>query len=237
MDESLWDGVNTYISWVHADPPAKTGVKSLVPGIRADVRAIHDGFDSVFWQPDPKVQRDLSVLTVAGIPKALPESAKKRTALFKGVPLILEVAAKMPQYRFIIAGTDRASLPEGLACPANVEFTGYLAPGELRRLYQKAKVFAMPSMSEGMPSALAEAMLCECVPVGSNVNGMPNLIGDAGYVIHAPDPELWAKAINEAMQSDAGPRARQRILEHFSLEKRYARLREIIEESAPREAN
>jgi len=228
VDESLWDGVNTYISWVHADPPAKTGVKSLVPGIRADVRVIHNGFDSVFWQPDPKVQRDLSVLTIAGIPKALSESAKERTALLKGVLLILDVAAKMPQYRFLIAGTDRASLPEGLACPANVEFTGYLVPGELRRLYQKTKVFAMPSMTEGMPSALADAMLCECVPVGSSVNGIPRLIGETGFVVERPEASQWVAAIEKAMHVSMGPAARERIVAEFSIEKRRRQLQEVL---------
>ena len=61
-------------------------------------------------------------------------------------------------------------------------------PGdELLNYFQRAKVFCQFSFSEGLPNTLCEAMLCECIPVGSNVNGIPKAIGDYGYILQLKD--------------------------------------------------
>jgi glycosyltransferase involved in cell wall biosynthesis len=203
-------------------------VKSLVSGIGGEVHVIHNGFDSAFWRPDPTARRGRTVVVVAGIPGSLPESAKERTLHLKGVWLTLEVARKLPDVAFALAGAESAILPQGTACPPNVTFVGYLAPGQLRRLYQHAKVYAIPSLTEGMPSSLADAMLCECVPVGSNVNGIPRLIGETGLIVERPDPDLWAAAVEKALASDAGHKARERIAAQFSMARRFAALREVV---------
>lgn len=223
VHESLWDGWNRYI-----DPPVRTGVKSLVTGITAQVHVIHNGFDSAFWRPDPTAVREQRVLVVAGIPSGLSERARVRTMHLKGLSLTLDVAQMVPEFLFSIAGVDRDVLPAGTGCPGNVAFSGFLAPGELRRLCQRTKVYAIPSITEGMPSSLAEAMLCGCVPVGSNVNGIPLLIGDTGVIVDHPDPEPWAVAIRKAMGSDSGPRARERIASHFTMARRFAALRDVM---------
>jgi len=223
VHESLWDGWNTYI-----DPPSRTGVKSLVPGIRARVHVVHNGFDSAFWRPDPTLERSRTVIVVAGIPASLPQDAKARTAHLKGIWLTLDVAHLLPDVQFTLAGLDADILSGGRTCPPNVTFAGYLAPGELRRLYQRAKVYAMPSMTEGMPSSLADAMLCECVPVGSNANGIPLLIGDTGFIVEHPSPQDWAAAIEKALVAQTGPQARKRITAEFSMARRFAALREVL---------
>lgn len=223
VDESLWDGWNSYV-----DPPAPTGVKSLVSGIKAQVHVIHNGFDSAFWRPDSTVERGRTVLVVAGIPASLPESTKDRTLHLKGVWLTLGVARQMPDVTFTIAGAKHDILPPGTTCSPNVAFAGYLAPGELRRLYQRTRVYAIPSITEGMPSSLAEAMLCECVPVGSNVNGVPLLIGDTGFIVERSDPDLWAAALKKALASDTGRKARERIAAQFSIARRFEALREVM---------
>jgi len=42
--------------------------------------------------------------------------------------------------------------------------------------YNQAKVFALPSFYEGNPKVLLEAMACGCAVIGSNVNGINNII-------------------------------------------------------------
>ena len=70
--------------------------------------------------------------------------------------------------------------------------------------------------------AVAEAMLARSVPVVTNAGALPEVVGDAGIVISAPEPAVIAAAVREAL--DRGPedreRARRRVLEHFPYEAR-----------------
>jgi glycosyltransferase involved in cell wall biosynthesis len=81
-------------------------------------------------------------------------------------------------------------------------------------------------MFEGMPSTICEAMLCECIPIGSNVNGIPNIIGDTGIVINNKDISETVNAIKLASKSQAfsGKKSRERIIKNFSLQSRKTKL-------------
>jgi len=80
-----------------------------------------------------------------------------------------------------------------------------------------------------LPNALCEAMLCECVPVGTTVPGIVAAIGDTGFLVPPNDPQAAADAIRKALSSDKGPAARARIVSEFSAAKRERELVEIIE--------
>jgi glycosyltransferase involved in cell wall biosynthesis len=72
-------------------------------------------------------------------------------------------------------------------------------------------------------------MLCECVPVGTKVSGIPTAIGDTGFYAPVGDPKGAADAIRQALRSDAGKAARARIMSEFSVEKREKAIIEIVE--------
>jgi len=63
-----------------------------------------------------------------------------------------------------------------------IKFTGIVPDEELIKYYQKAKVYQL-SEYEGLPNALCEAMLCECVPAGTRYCGIPTAIGDTGMCL------------------------------------------------------
>ena len=51
-------------------------------------------------------------------------------------------------------------------------------------------------MSEGFPNALCEAMLCGCIPIGSNVASIPHIIGDKGYILKQKNEILLQNLIS-----------------------------------------
>jgi len=225
VHESLYNGVNTYAF----DSPRNTGVESLVPGIRGDVRTLHNGFDPGFWIPDPSKQKEPIVVTVATVPHLSSLAARTRMARLKGLHTLAATAQLLPETTFVVVGVDEPALPpELLPLPKNVLLTGRISLEEVRTWYQRAQVYAHPSLTEGMPNAVAEAMLCECVPVGSNANGTPTLIGETGFILQRPDPVAWAEAIRSALVSTSGSSARRRIVEHFNVNDRCTRLVEIV---------
>jgi glycosyltransferase involved in cell wall biosynthesis len=67
-------------------------------------------------------------------------------------------------------------------------------------------------------------MLCECVPIVSNVGGMPDIAADCGYILKYKNInelyELTNSAINNFELDKLGKKARQRIVENYTFEKR-----------------
>lgn len=225
VHSSLFDGTNAYAF----NPPRATGIRSLVPRLRCGVRTIPDGFDAEFWKPTAEIAKERLVVAVASVPLGMSREARVRMAQLKGVPLVLEMAKEMPDVRFVIVGPDAGVLhPDSGVVPANVTLPGHVSPEELRRYFERAAVCAHPSLTEGLPAAVAEAMLCSCRPVGSSVNGIPDLIGDTGIVVVRPKVSDWVAAVEKALTVGGSPEARKRIIELFSLEKRFEALAEVL---------
>jgi len=63
------------------------------------------------------------------------------------------------------------------------------------RITKRQKFIASYRWREGLRNALCEAMLCECIPVGTERNGIPIAIGDAGFYVPYGDPVVTANAI------------------------------------------
>jgi len=111
----------------------------------------------------------------------------------------------------------------------NLQILEYLNQSSLKKIYEKAKIIVHPSLSEGMPNVLCEAMLHKCIPVGSNVNGIPLAIGDTGVVIMKGDVNMLVNGIKKALTMKTGDKARQRILDNFNYERREAEIVNIIQ--------
>jgi glycosyltransferase involved in cell wall biosynthesis len=105
-----------------------------------------------------------------------------------------------------------------------VIFTGYVSDELLVALYRKAKVYCQLSAHESFGVALAEAMACGCVPVVTNRYALPEVVGDAGFYVPYGDPKAAAEAVRQALKSNKGTRARERIQKYFSLKAREQKL-------------
>ena len=149
----------------------------------------------------------------------------------KGIDVFVETANLLPDVQFIIIGLQGEALNNLKSMStSNVKFIPQLPHDELITYYQKAKVYCQLSMREGLPNALCEAMLCECVSVGSNVQGIRTAIGDTGFYVPYGNPEATAVAIKKALESDKGKDARERIKKMFPIERREKELIGVIKE-------
>ncbi|MGQ9507703.1 MAG: glycosyltransferase family 4 protein, partial [Candidatus Bathycorpusculaceae bacterium] len=182
------------------------------------------GYDASEWKPSDEAKEDL-VLTVS----AISELTIKR----KGLDTFVKASTYLPHVKFVLVGKivdDSIKQLKG-APGSNVLFTGYLSGKDLLHYYQRAKVYCQLSMYEGLPNALCEAMLCECIPVGTKHGGIPTAIGDVGFYVPYGNIEATVKAIREALNCNGkkGEAARERIKNHFPLKAREKKLtREII---------
>lgn len=150
--------------------------------------------------------------------------------LLKGLDTFVKAARLMPDVKFIIIGLQgEALLKLKTLSPSNVIFIDHLSSNDLITYYQEAKCYCQLSMREGLPNALCEAMLCECVPVGTNIPGIKSAIGDTGYYVQYGSENETVIAINKALSSEDGYKARLRIIQLFPLSRRKTDLVNLIE--------
>jgi len=187
-----------------------------------NIQTVPTGYDTNKWKPEGE-KEDL-VIAVGGV--------KRTNVKRKGFETFVRAAKYLPNMKFVLIGPHLDSSIEYLKSIAssNVEFTGFVSDNELLKWYQRAKVYCQLSRYEGLPNALCEAMLCECVPVGTMYCGIPTAIGDTGFYVPYGDPRATAEAIKEALKSDKGKEARERIKRMFPLERRERELIGIIKE-------
>jgi len=131
--------------------------------------------------------------------------------------------------RFLVAGEgrERAALERmnrAMAGGPRVEFLGMR--NDIPDLLAGADLFVMPSLAEGLPMALIEAMAAGLAVVATRVGGIPEVVDDgtSGHLVAPEDPGALARGIS-LLLGDSGLRdrlaqaGRRRVEEHFSSER------------------
>lgn len=148
----------------------------------------------------------------------------------KGIDKFIEAAKSLPNLKFMIIGLqEEAKKILGDTLPSNVTLIPFIPQDELLKYYQKAKVYCQLSFYESFGMTSAESMSCGCVPVVTNKGGLPEVVGDAGYLVDYGNLDQIVKAIKKALNdTEKRGKARERVIEQFSLETRDEKLKQII---------
>jgi glycosyltransferase involved in cell wall biosynthesis len=151
----------------------------------------------------------------------------------KGLNTFMETAKLLPELKFILIGDHDPKIAAKWRknAPSNLEIIDFLPLDEIIKYYQNAKIYAQLSYQESFGSAMAEAMLCECVPVVTKKGAIEEVVGDTGFYVDYGDPKNTAIKIKLALDSQKGIEARKRIAKMFPLVKRKDKLTKIINDS------
>jgi glycosyltransferase involved in cell wall biosynthesis len=105
----------------------------------------------------------------------------------------------------------------------NLKFTGYQE--DMRPIYELIDIFVLPSLSEGMPNAVMEAMAWGKPIVASAVGGVLELIEHqvTGILIPPGDPEKLAEALTKISRNiewanQIGQNARLSVIKKYNLD-------------------
>jgi glycosyltransferase involved in cell wall biosynthesis len=191
------------------------------------IRTIYEGMDlSSYPKGDMRKLRDPEDPVIIG--------AVAHLSREKGINFLIEAASLIPnakgRLRFVIVG-DGDCLPE-LKAMAQAkglgdifQFAGFHE--ETAQYMNSFDIFALPSLSEGLSSAILEAMAASLPIVATNVGGIPELVqnGNNGLLVAPADPAALAHAIqhladNPEASRNMGLRGRARIEEQFTLERK-----------------
>ncbi|GAB4247527.1 MAG: hypothetical protein Tsb0034_26770 [Ekhidna sp.] len=224
VHQSLIESKNLYIN----DPKfSLQGIKHHFKNLKTKTHVINNGFEI---PADSELEKEPnSVITVAVIDN-------KTRYYLKGIDKIAFLANEWPQMTFRIIGmTKKMELLNRL--PSNVVVHDFLPFSEFNEYLKRSEFYLQPSVSEGFPNALAEGMLFECIPIGSAVGGIPEIIGDTGYLLRKREDQEILKDFKKALNTDQqtrkqqGNAARKRIMDHYPIQKRAEKFLRILQES------
>ncbi len=204
------------------DDYPKQGYKYFVPDCNTPVTVIRNGYDASKWQP-AKEKIPNSFITVA---HGIDEDHLYR---LKGIDLIMEIAPSFPQCSFTVVGGKKEKLIQN--APSNIHFAGEVANDKLHDLLGSQEYYLQLSIIEGFPNALCEAMLCGCIPIGSNVGAIPEIINDEKLVLKRKDTQQLKPIIDFALTLDkkaAAVSARERIKNNYPIERRAGSFLELF---------
>ena len=123
---------------------------------------------------------------------------------------------------------------------ADVQFMGTCPNEELPRIYRKYRYFILASLYEGMPKTLLEAMACGCVCLGTNVDGIEEVLEDhvTGFVASNVSEAVVTETLREMIAYEnwrlISENAALFIQKEFSLEgvadKEWENISQILED-------
>ena len=181
--------VYTENNFLQKERKVTNGFMAHFPNLKTAYQVIPNGFDVEFWKLDKGTKKKPdSFLAVLSAPQYI----------LKGGDLILELAKRLESCTFFIAGMDK---PSGLDVPKNIQFLGQLSAEQLKAYYQKTTFYFQLSAFEGFGCALCEAMLCGCIPIVSQVNNLPEIVGNNGVLLTHRDINLLEKLVISRIQS------------------------------------
>ncbi|WP_163550400.1 glycosyltransferase family 4 protein [Candidatus Frankia nodulisporulans] len=164
------------------------------------VEVIPNPFDAVLWLGIPDVSRTRPVIATVG-----------RLEAYKGVDVLLDASSRLRaagvDHRLVLAGRPAGEIhgvPAGTWLERqardlglDVEFTGHLGGEQVREVYRRARVVAVPSRFESFSIAAAEAMAAGRPVVTTTRTGIAPFVQrwGGGAVVPVDDPAALADAL------------------------------------------
>lgn len=124
----------------------------------------------------------------------------------KGIHFLIEVIKELAKIKpkttllVIGKGTDELSLQKKIKkynLSKNVYLLGAVSHKKLVLFYQSAKIFIAPSKAESFGLVFAEAMMCECLVIGSDLESISDIIidGKTGFQISTNNISQFTKKL------------------------------------------
>ena len=211
------------------------------------IRPIYNGVDSAVFFPRSEEKlvirkklglnpEDICIGTVGSL-RSVKNQALLLTACKKNLP-------HAPNMQIVLAGDgplkkDLVAKAQALGLDKNVHFVG--ARNDIPEVLNAFDIFVLPSLREGMPNAVLEAMSCGVPVIATSVGGVPEVIEDnkSGILVPSQDEEALEAALADLIREVGkrrrlGTAGRRRVLAHFSLEKMVQEYHALYQSLVPR---
>ena len=204
-----------------------------------DVEVIYEGIDVEKFRPIKVAKPRQDIILAVGIMSKVNLKRKGFETLVKSIPHVVE---KFQNVKFVFVGKKGDGYPilrnlaEKLGVLGYVDFAGYKSDEELLTLFNQCTIFAFPSIHEGFPTVISEALACEKPVIGTSLSAIPEVVvnNETGILITEPQsPEELAYAIvtllkDPLLRKKMGEKGREIVSERFSRQIRKQRIKELL---------
>ena len=194
---------------------------------RSIIEVVYEGVD-LDWIDDQQtlpLNRPDKGLVIGTVAHMSPE--KGHTDLLDAIGIL---KSSFPRIHLLIVGDGelRDALKERtrrLAIEDLVTFAGFRSDSEA--VMKQFDIFCLPSLSEGLSSAILAAMANRLPVVSTSVGGIPELVSDGvtGSLVPPGDPESLAAALetllkDSQLRNRMGEAGRSRVAQHFTVQQK-----------------
>lgn len=122
----------------------------------------------------------------------------RNESFFKSIPLVLK---RQPDAKFIFCSmqgeTQALQWIRKLQIEKSVELLGHVPHEKMGEVFRGAQIVVSPSIHDGTPNSLIEAMACGCFPIAGDLESIREWItaGQNGLLVDPNDPRAIADAI------------------------------------------
>jgi glycosyltransferase involved in cell wall biosynthesis len=186
------------------------------------ISVIHNGVDTNLFAPanSPWHKNAKQIIWVG------------RFVLGKGVEYLIEafsqIQKKIPDIRLVLVGEgpEKSRIEQKIQdahLQSSVVIIDFLENSELPGFYRNSNVFVLPSLMEGVPRTLLEAMSCGVPVVTTNLPHLLDIVDGNGLVVPPKDPTLLSDAIltileDASLAEKMGQRGGHKIEQEYSWE-------------------
>lgn len=218
--------VNPFISkWIAVSKELADWLVDSVKLPKAKVNLIYNGIDLELYRAKEHVENTECVIGTVGRMAAV----KDQLTLIKAIEILVtkypELKNKM---RVVLVGEGELSsmISDYIAEHVLGEIITLLgARNDVAKILQSFDVFVLPSLAEGIPLTILEAMATALPVISTKVGGVPELIDNKthGYLITPQDTDDLAAKIKHYIDSPQliaqhGNHGREKVEKNFSLQ-------------------
>jgi len=182
------------------------------------IAVIHNGIDTDQFSPSDEDRSKFQILWVG------------RFVPGKGVEYLIDAFAKIKRnyynIKLLMIGTgplknDVIKQIEALDLSGNVIIKDFVPNSEIPELYRNSDLFVLPSLEEGVPRTILEAMACGVPVVCTNLPQLDKIVKDCGIVVPVKDSEALATSIEDILSNIPkkkmlGQNGRERVVKNYS---------------------
>jgi len=187
-------------------------------GITTDIEIIHNGINTDKFKPLNDVEKKNQILWVG---RFLPG---------KGVRYLIEAFSLLKKehddltLKLVGEGPLKKQIQEkaeDLGLRDSIILEGVIENEKMPKIYNESKVFALSSLTEGVPRTVLEALSCGTPVVSTDIPQISGIIDGCGYIVPQKNSEELGDQIgnlikNEEKKKKFGDKGRKKIQKNYS---------------------